>query len=416
MTKLTKEQAVSAVQTANTHEAIEAVLMNCTKAMMVEVYEAVSGQKFPRSISGQLKADLADNTASLIMIAREEVAYQAKSVEEKFAALGSETIAVRNNHILLCSMSELKWIAEKLGVWTEGENDVLTVQHKIMKELSVREEVSDIEARLSGNDDVSVKACLCSVMPEALERVIARYGLTVSRDDLPRRLGMAEELYKHYLASKTETGESEPFVSYEDVRRAYNDYYNAQGRYLDSNETDKVEKKIADEAYRKYLTLLAEYRRGAMPEREAVLNWIRERCGEAAWPVERLASYGFDYLVELSHKCGIHAAKFQGISRNDMAVRLIREAGIETCATTFYEFAIKQRKELQAGLHELWQKRHALRKAQRLLGEGSADSEALNDVWEPYQEEVDYLMSKYKEYSRHLQRGRRYEAERRNAA
>ena len=159
MTKLTKEQAVSAVQTATTYEAIEAVLMNCTKAMMVEVYETVSGQKFPHSISGQLKADLADNTASLIMIAREEAAYQAKPVEEKFASLGSETVAVRNNHILLCSMHELKWIAEKLGVWTEGENDVLTVQHKIMKELSVREEVSDIEARLSGNDDVSVKAC-----------------------------------------------------------------------------------------------------------------------------------------------------------------------------------------------------------------------------------------------------------------
>ena len=416
MTKITKEQAVSAVQATTTHDEIKAVLMTCTKALMVEVYEAVSGQKFPHSISGQLKADLADNTASLIMIAREEAAYQAKPVEEKFASLGSETVAVRNNHILLCSMHELKWIAEKLGVWTEGENDVLTVQHKIMKELSVREEVSDIEARLSGNDDVSVKACLCSIMPEALERVIARYGLTVSRDDLPRRFGMAEELYKHYLASKTEAGESEPFVSYEDVRRAYNDYYNAQGRYLDSNETDKVEKKIADEAYKKYLTLLAEYRKGAMPEREAVLNWIRERCGEAALPVDRLATNSFDYLVELSHKCGIHAAKFQGISRNDIAVRLIREAGIETCATTFYEFAIKQRKELQAGLHELWQKRHALRKAQRLLGEGSADAEALNDMWEPYQEEVDYLMSKYKEFSWHLQRGRRYEAERRNAA
>ena len=416
MTKITQEQAISAVQAATTHDEIKAVLMTCTKAIMVEVYEAVSGQKFPHSISGQLKADLADNTASLIMTAREEAEYQAKPVEEKFAALTSETVAVRNNHVLLCNMSELKWIAEKLGVWANGENDALTVQHKIMKELSVREDVSDIETRLSGNDDVSVKACLCTITPEALERVISRYGLTVSRDDLPRRLGMAEELYKYYLASKTEAGETDPFVSYEDVRRAYNDYYNAQGNYLDSNETDTVEKKIADEAYRKYLTLLTEYRRGAMPEREGVLNWIRDRCGEAALPVERLATNSYNYLVELSHKCGIHAANFQGISRHDIAVRLIREAGIETCSKTFYEQAIKQRKELQAGLHELWQKRHALRKAQRILGEGSADSEALNDVWEPYQEEVDYLMSEYRKFSKHLKRERKYEAESRNAA
>ena len=416
MIKSTKEQAVSAVQAANTHDEIKAVLMTCTKAVMVEVYEVVSGQKFPHSTSGQLKADLADNTASLIMTAREEAGYQAKPVEEKFESLGSETVAVRNNHVLLCNMSELKWIAEKLGVWANGENDALTVQHKIMKELSVLEGVSDIEARLSGNDDVLVKACVCNVMPEALERVIARYGLTVSRDDLPRRLGMAEELYKHYLAGKSKAEGSEPFVSYEDVRRAYNDYYNAQGRYLDSNETDTVEKKIADEAYRKYLTLLVEYRRGAMPEREAVLNWIRDRCGEAALPVERLATNSFDYLVELSHKCGIHAANFKGISKHDMAVRLIREASIETCAKTSYEFAIKQRKELQAGLHELWQKRHALRKAQRILGEDSADSEALNDVWEPYQEEVDFLMSEYEKFSKHLKRERRYEAESRNAA
>lgn len=416
MTKLTKEQAVSAVQTATTHESIKAMLMNCTKAIMLEVYEAVSGQKFPHSISGQLKADLADNTASLIMTAREEAIYQAKPVEEKFAVLTSETVAERNSHVLLCTMSELKWIAKKLGVWADGENDALAVQHNIMNELSVRECVNHIEANLSGNDDVLVKACLCNTMPEALERVIARYGLTVSRNDLPCRLGMAEELYKHYLSGKPKAGESEPFVSYEDVRRAYNDYYNAQGRYLDSNETDKVEKKIADEAYRKYLTLLAEYRRGAMPEREEVMNWIRDRCGEAALPVERLESHSFDYLVELSHKCGIHAANFQGISKHDMAVRLIREAGIETCAKTFYEFASEKRKELQAGLHELWQKRHALRKAQRMLGEGSADSEALNDVWEPYQEEVDSLMNEYGKFSSCLKRERRYEAESRNAA
>ena len=64
----------------------------------------------------------------------------------------------------------------------------------------------------------------------------------------------------------------------------------------------------------------------------------------------------------------------------------------------------------------MWQKRHALRKAQRILGEGSADSEALNDVWEPYQEEVDYLMSEYRKFSKHLKRERKYEAESRNAA
>ncbi len=200
-------------------------------------------------------------------------------------------------------------------------------------------------------------------------------------------------------------------VSYEDVRQAYTTYENAMWDYKDSCDTDVAKKHEAEAAYREYLRLLVEYRKGAMPEREGVLNWIRDRCGEAALPVERLVTNSFDYLVELSHKCGIHAANFQGISRNDMAVRLIREAGIETCATTFYEFAIKQRKELQARLHELWQKRHALRKAQRLLGEGSADAEALNDVWEQYQEDTDFLMSEYKKHCRKCAEGRRYEAD-----
>ena len=42
MTKITKEQAVSAVQRATTQETIEAILISCKRVVMREVFESIT--------------------------------------------------------------------------------------------------------------------------------------------------------------------------------------------------------------------------------------------------------------------------------------------------------------------------------------------------------------------------------------
>lgn len=199
---------------------------------------------------------------------------------------------------------------------------------------------------------------------------------------------------------------------YEAMETAYTEYICAEDKYLTSKKTDMAEKAKSDAAFRKYLTLLYEYRRCGMPKREEALNWVREFCSKSYWPEDDLPRKSIDVLETLCHKCGIHAADFKVYcNKHDMAVRLLREAGIETREPTEYEQDVELRKELQSELHKYWQKRHALRKAQRIFGAGSADAEALNGMWEQYQEEADLMLYKYKAVAMRLKKWREYEVD-----
>ena len=186
-------------------------------------------------------------------------------------------------------------------------------------------------------------------------------------------------------------------TTYEAMREAYEAYLDAEDKYLTSRKTDIAEKAKSDEAFKQYLMLLGRYRQEGMSEREEALSWIREYCKTSVLPADKLMlNNNFDFLAELCHKCGIHSAFFRGYcNRHDMAVRLTREAGVETALKTSYEQYMEQRKELQGELHKLWQKRHALLKAQRIFGEGSADAEALRDVWDEYHDQADVLLGEY---------------------
>ena len=204
--------------------------------------------------------------------------------------------------------------------------------------------------------------------------------------------------------------------TYEAMRAAYEAYLDAEDKYLTSRKTDIAEKAKSDEAFRQYLTLLGRYRQEGMPEREEALNWIREYCEGKLFPVDSLKGRSFDELTELAHKCGLHEAFFKECdTRHDLAVKLIREAGIEDSEKTSYERKVEERKELQGELHKLWQKRHALLKAQRIFGEGSADAEALSDVWDEYHDQADVLLGEYwricEELSLLRERKRKYEAD-----
>ena len=229
--------------------------------------------------------------------------------------------------------------------------------------------------------------------------------------------------YQENLAALDDVPESrildtqEVGVSYEDVRQAYMAYEYAMCEYSDSRDTDVAKKNEADTAYREYLRLLVEYRKGAMPKREMALRWVRKHFSDKWIPADELEVYPQDMLIEMSHACGIHAAKCQHISKLDMAVRLLRDAGIEPGLKTDYECAVNLRKEYQRELHEVWQQRRALRKALRLLGEDSKEARILEDMCcrdaghPANSTRIERMLEQYRRVCRECADGRKYEAE-----
>ena len=218
-----------------------------------------------------------------------------------------------------------------------------------------------------------------------------------------RKRELIEEIELQLKRKPAEKPRDEVFADYEEVRQAYKDYERAQGEYYEaSRPSDEKLKEKADRAYKRYREFLSSYMRGEMSERVSALKWVRKRCEEAALPVERLSGHSLDWLIELSHKCGIHASRYQGMSPRDMAIRLLREAGVETGAETFYEKAQRKRKLMRKELRGMWQKRHAIKKAQVIFGESSAEYEALREMWEKYQEEIDKQLREYKQLNEYI--------------
>ena len=128
-------------------------------------------------------------------------------------------------------------------------------------------------------------------------------------------------------------------ATYEDVKGAYESYVKAQEAYvktqdnpLTSNRTDVAMKGKVDKAYSDYLSVLAGYRQGAMPERESSLRWIRDFTKEGrkyGMPsIDSLEDVLFNDLINLCHKCGINAADLKDMEGRDIAERLLHEAGI----------------------------------------------------------------------------------------
>lgn len=79
MSSVIKETVKSIVLSAETPEIIMLALPKCTKAEMVEVYEELSGKKYPKKISGERKAEIVFNICKLLEQAREEAEFQSKA-------------------------------------------------------------------------------------------------------------------------------------------------------------------------------------------------------------------------------------------------------------------------------------------------------------------------------------------------
>ena len=285
------------------------------------------------------------------------------------------------------------------------------------KETSAQVVGRTMTARTENSKEVNKMAGLTvkELRAEARELGIKGYR-RMTRVELVKRLSDLRKLFRSELEEKAEECETQKtcdgsLVDYEEVRRAYKEYYDAQGDYIESDPADEELKDKADKAYVLYLEALSEYSNGEMPERDEAEGLIREICETSDWPLERLLSKGIDCLIEFSHKCGINAAHYKRMSERDMAIRLLREAGIETRAETFYDRFQRQRKELQKELHELWVKRHAIRKAQHMFEENSPEYETLSSVWEEtYKAEADELLEEYQTIIEHLKEERRQAA------
>ncbi len=454
MTKLTTEQVVTAVQSATTAEEVHAVLEQCKKDQLHEVVLAVTGDKHWLSPKSRTKAELVHSYTWGIMRHKEDEEFKSKPFEKKYEALmDCSKYLQRIKYICLFSAEEVHAAAERLGLSYDCSH--CSLADAVLRELRIRDNVQFVTECAKAKDvrllkDALIDADFGEIAKEAFSRLIAQLGLAMDEGTSKDTLKMGELLYRYYTESKEPVAEApcspniqeasvivddipadhepdiapvqEVGVSYEYVRQAYTTYENAMWDYKDSRNTDVAKKHEAEAAYREYLRLLVEYRKGAMPKRDMALRWIRKHCGEAALPVDRLKIYPIDKILEMSHACGIHAARFQSISKRDMAVRLLREAGIEPGLKTDYEYAVDLRKETQRELHEVWQQRHVLRKALHLLGEDSEEAQILRDMCcrnagcPVSSKRIENMLNIYREECRKCAEGRRYEAENRGIA
>lgn len=454
MTKITNEQAVKAVQSATTAEEVQAVLEQCKKDQLNEVFLAVTGDKYGLSPKSRKKSQLVRGYTARIMKFKEQDEFESKPFEEKYEALvNCPKNYQRIEYICLFSAEEVHAAAERLGLSYDCSR--CSLADAVLRELRIRDKVQFVTECAKAKDvrllkDALIDADFGEIAKEAFSRLIAQLGLAMDEGTSKDTLKMGELLYRYYTESKEPVAgapcspniqeasvivddipaDHEPDVqevnptpvqeanatTYEAMRDAYKAYLDAEDKYLTSRKTDIAEKAKSDKAFRQYLTLLGRYRQEGMPEREKALSWIREYCEGKLFPVDSLKGRSFDELAELAHKCGLHEAFFKECdTRYDLAVKLIREAGIEDSEKTSYKRKVEARKELQAEIHKLWQKRHALYKAQRVFGEGSADAEALSDVWDQYQDQADVLLGEYWKVCEFLAREResirRYEAD-----
>ena len=201
MKKVTVEQAVSAVQAESTQDAIEAVLMTCTKAVMAEVYKKVTGQPAASlHIKSADKKYQAETYAKKIMDYRADEAFKAKPFDEKFEMLLAAGMEhVKRHQLSLYSAKELIMTAQRLGVDPAGL-EFWRIDNAIVHELQVREEISWIEHLCNEHDDDELRHTLLLISNTTLDRLLKQAGITVEAHT-PYDTGFiqkADALYVYY--------------------------------------------------------------------------------------------------------------------------------------------------------------------------------------------------------------------------
>ena len=205
MAKVTAEQAIEAVNVAETEDAIQDVLMTCTKLVMVDVYDAITGAWYTGPALKMKKAELANWIACQIMQWRRDEAFKALPYEEKYEiAMGKKESYEYRGAFNLFSLSELEETVRRLGVCSRIAEESRSIRDKkwvyvdsILQELKIRVKVEKIEDLASKHRDVELRIELENVTPvSVLERLSKKNGLLVKS-----RVEMIEELLKYYTSS-----------------------------------------------------------------------------------------------------------------------------------------------------------------------------------------------------------------------
>ena len=139
---MTMAQAVDAIKTANTIDAIAKVLQNCGKIKdMTEVYRAVTGESFGGRTVGMKKNDVSYNMAFLIVRRRENDAFRKLTVTEKCAKLLEMREYDPQRYVYICELSELRELAQILGVNVEEDDGEDSIEMKLNYQDAIIEEL-----------------------------------------------------------------------------------------------------------------------------------------------------------------------------------------------------------------------------------------------------------------------------------
>ena len=227
MKKTTVEQAVAAIQAADTNSAIWTVLMQCTKYDMVDVYAEITrqGHKFNMS---QKKEHIASTIVSLIMDWRKDAEFKAKSLTEKIEFVKACTPYKAGSYLCKCTDDEVLAIASELGVperYAQKANRKYFVIDDIVHALRAMVTEQRISGLLAMDDKIGVKEELKDASTMTLNLLVKMAGLDIDCEasDVSRKV-KEEALYKYYAEKAQEVPaavEAQSAVTYSDVDDAY---------------------------------------------------------------------------------------------------------------------------------------------------------------------------------------------------
>ena len=204
MTKVTTEQAIEAIKAAETEDAIKDVLMTCTKVVMCEVHDAITGTYYTGPALKLKKAEFANWVTIQIMNYRKTEAFKALPYEDKYATVtNSPSRAEWHRKLALFTPAELEETCRRLELPSRldestpaTDDDKWLFVDDIIKELAIRKQVSELETLMSGDDVDDMKDELVHARPETLARLCKKYGLTVPAEQ------MFSALLEYYEAAR----------------------------------------------------------------------------------------------------------------------------------------------------------------------------------------------------------------------
>ncbi len=442
MTKITVEQAVRVVQSATTAGEVQAVLEQCKKDQLHEVFLAVTGAKAELCAKSWKKSEIVNHYTTKIVAFRAREAFKAMDTKARAEYLLSQQYKQDGNTVdtLTARLTPYELIAlnAALGVSFEEYTDkregygTMTSLHACIRrtvrdaEMLARSRANEREAR------IAARSVCADVVKESGQQEVSKPGITIEsafkqweehfkdRESCPF-YAVSDYLVMLDTIAASRKIESEKFDTYIlhwyiESGRSSREFRHA----LLHTDPRKLVKFLVASAYEKEDDQLTAIRIATGLISFESASWKEKICQRKI--MRLMASLRAELEVKPDYDAAFDETAYspdvQDISVNVDDIPADHEPDIAPVSIvvheamkTDYDRDREMRKELQAELHTHWQRRHALRKAQRIFGEGSVDAEALKDVWELYPEDIDGVLYQYELVCERLKKWREYEAE-----